>query len=237
MLLGLPDSEYRYGLRPPDADTRLETLSPRSITTSDIDEIVSGGETRMSNDIEAVLLSSSVTVTVREKVPVCLGVPVMRPPLSVIRIPLGAPDREYRYGVRPPDADICTGVMALPFVASTLGTVGGGSSGGETRMVNDDVEAVLPSASVTFALTLVKDPVCVGVPVMRPLLEIEILLGAPDREYAYGVRPPDADTGMVMLSPRVIATSDISEIVSGGETRMVNDVESAPLSPSVTFTL
>ena len=65
----------------------------------------------MVNDVEAVLSSSSVTVTAREKVPVCLGAPVMRPPFE-ISIPLGAPDREYRYGLRPPCADACMGVMA-----------------------------------------------------------------------------------------------------------------------------
>ena len=95
-------------------------------------------------------------------------------------------------------------VMATPRVASVTSdideTVGGG---GETRMVNGNVEAVLPSSSVTFALTLVKGPVCVGVPVMRPPLSvIRIPLGSPDREYVYGVRPPDADICMsVMATP------------------------------------
>ena len=104
----------------------------------------------------------------------------------------------------------------------------------KTLMVNDS-ETVLSSTSVTVTVTS-EVPACVGVPKMI-LPDMETPLGMPDREYAYGVRPPDADTGIVMLSPRVIATSDISEMVSGGETRMSNDVESAPLAPSVTFTL
>ena len=49
--------------------------------------------------------------------------------------------------------------------------------------MRNGAEAVLPSLSVTVALRE-KIPFFSGAPVMRPLPDMEMPLGSPDREYA-----------------------------------------------------
>ena len=107
-------------------------------------------------------------------------------------------------------------------------------SGAATLMVND-AEAVLPPASVTVALT-VKDPDCVGAPVMSPLFETEMPPGAPDREYRYDGSPPDADTCMDAMELFCVAdTFPIDETASGAATSTRNGAEAVLPSRSVTF--
>ena len=65
----------------------------------------------MLNDLEAVVPSRSVTVTVTSNHPRSVGVPAMSPLLEM-EMPLGWPDMEYPYDGLPPDADTCTDVMA-----------------------------------------------------------------------------------------------------------------------------
>ena len=88
--------------------------------------------------------------------------------------------------------------MATPRVAFSTSDISETVSGAATARVNDS-EALLPSASVTVAST-VKDPVCVGAPVMSPPFETEMPPGWPDREYRYDGSPPDADTCMDVMA-------------------------------------
>ena len=175
-----------------------------------MDAIVSPFFTVTVNERVAAPLSASVTFAFTVDTPADVGVPVMRP-LDEIDIHDGLLSREYVYGVRPPDAVTWMAVMATPTVAVTSG-MDAIVSPFFTVTVNERF-AVFLFASVTFTFT-VDTPADVGVPVIRPLEEIDIHDGLLSSEYVYGVRPPDAVTWMaVMATPTVAVTFEIVPIV------------------------
>ena len=163
--------------------------------------------------------AASVTWAVKFDVPAVVGVPVITPPVDIVR-PAGSDPAvmDQVYGAVPPEAPrVCWGytVPAVPPGSAVVVMVGGAAAVPMTICSGCDAERFAESVTLAVKFDV---PAVVGVPVIVPVLESVRPAGSDPAlmDHVYGVVPPEAPRVCCGYTvPAVPPGSDVVVMVGG----------------------
>ena len=163
----------------------------------------------------------SVTLAVKEKLPLCVGVPEIAPAAESVNPGGSVPEaRLHIYGIVPPVAARVAlyTTPTVPEANELVVMLSGGGGAGATVILSALLTLCAGEEESVTRTVNEKLPLCVGVPEITPALE-SVNPGASVPEatlHAYGVVPPVAAWVALYTTPTVPEAKELVVMLTGG---------------------